>query len=441
MKRIAIIVEVINRELENALLLKCELERRGYKVKILNKTEQFAIRSNDLIIIPNCYNTQNYEFYRYRFNCKSGNIVSLQSEQILSKDPDELEFYIPKGRAKEVHQLCWGEEAFNRLSDGGISKNNLSVVGAIQLDTARAEFNDLWKTREIIAQEFELPQNRKWLLFISSFSYTEDNLVSQAVAQDFGEKHVTELKKISAASQKGTLQWFDELLEIRKDIAIIYRPHPTELQSVLVNNLKQKYDNRFFCINDYSIKQWIKVCDVITTWFSTSIAEATVMKKNCLIIRPIKIPELNECGIYIGAEMIEDKGTLFDRIDKYNEISDMVSINKDIFDYYYDILETPSYMRICDVIEKEIRKTDNKEEYFWIHRMKYLLKEYLIIKVGIKRVYMFLYKHFKFHIKNKNIRSKFFVEEWEKSVNNRINAKESVEMKIKMFRKVVLENE
>ena len=38
-KKVVIVIEVANRELDNALLLKAELEKRGYDVSIMSKTE------------------------------------------------------------------------------------------------------------------------------------------------------------------------------------------------------------------------------------------------------------------------------------------------------------------------------------------------------------------------------------------------------------------
>ena len=92
-KNVVIVIEVANRELDNALLLKAELEKRGYRVRVLNKTEQFCLKETDILITPNCYIKSNYEFYRYRFNCKSGNIVNLQYEQVLSPIEEDNELY------------------------------------------------------------------------------------------------------------------------------------------------------------------------------------------------------------------------------------------------------------------------------------------------------------------------------------------------------------
>ena len=54
-KDVVIVTEVANRELDNALLIKTELERRGYRVKIMSKTEQLRLKKTDILITPNSY--------------------------------------------------------------------------------------------------------------------------------------------------------------------------------------------------------------------------------------------------------------------------------------------------------------------------------------------------------------------------------------------------
>ena len=77
-KNAVIVIEVANRELDNALLLKAELEKRGFSVSIMSKTEQLRFQETDVLITPNCYIKANYDFrevkkigYRFRFIRKS----------------------------------------------------------------------------------------------------------------------------------------------------------------------------------------------------------------------------------------------------------------------------------------------------------------------------------------------------------------------------------
>ena len=102
-KNAVIVIEVANRELDNALLLKAELEKRGYHVSIMSKTEQLRFQETDILITPNCYIKSNYDFYRYRFNCKSGKIVNLQYEQVLSPIEEDNELYSLDPTTKQIY--------------------------------------------------------------------------------------------------------------------------------------------------------------------------------------------------------------------------------------------------------------------------------------------------------------------------------------------------
>ncbi|MEG2083569.1 MAG: hypothetical protein RRY38_03095, partial [Oscillospiraceae bacterium] len=92
-------------------------------------------------------------------------------------------------------------------------------------------------------------------------------------------------KAIGSRSMAATLDWFDRLLCERDDIELIYRLHPSEWNSPLLDDLCAKHP-RFRVISDYSIKQWVKTCETLITWMSTSIAEIYFAGKSCIILRP-----------------------------------------------------------------------------------------------------------------------------------------------------------
>lgn len=436
-KKVCIVVEVANRELDNALLLKCELEHRGYDVKIMNKTEQIALRKNDVLLIPNCYNTEDYEFYRYRFNCETGKIICMQYEQILSQKIIESGFYSPKGRAETVTHLCWGENAFRRLRKDGIEEFRLKKVGAVQLDTTRKEFNSYWETRESLAKKYNIPLEKKWMLYISSFTCTGDDLIKQRLLTIFKDEMVDEFKVIAANSQVQTLAWFDKFLTEQKDVVVIYRPHPVELKSTNVANLVKKHPDSFISLQDLSIKQWIKVSDIISTWFSTSIVESYAMNKNCIIIRPYEIPIERECDIYKSCNAVESYEEFKTAINNYMQDVAHFPISIEVINDYYKIDDYPSYMQICDQVDEMNSGEGSLEKRFVKNRICFLLKHHIVLKVCFKAIYKFLYKYFNFKINNKKLRNKFFIEEWEKSVENTINSKEEIEAKEQCIKNII----
>ena len=102
-KIITIVYEIFRREYEYIAILENELKKRGYEVRIKNKTMDFGIKKTDILVIPNCYNNDDYFFYKYRFNCKSGRIINLMIEQVYARGG---EYESPEGYSKLIKTIC-----------------------------------------------------------------------------------------------------------------------------------------------------------------------------------------------------------------------------------------------------------------------------------------------------------------------------------------------
>ena len=438
-KTVVIVVEVVNRELDNAILLKTELERRGYRVVIRNKWEQLRFGRTDILITPNCYNRDNYEYYRYRFNAKSGLLIDLQYEQVLSLAEEDNELYSLDETAKQVMHLCWGRHTFDRLRRKNVAPEKLPITGAIQLDSARPMFTACLKTRREIAGEYGLPSGKKWLLYISSFACAEDSLISDVQKNCHELDNVDVFAAITSRSQRETLQWFERFLEENgEEYVIIYRPHPVELSSAPVRELMGKYPESFRCISDYEIKQWIRVADVPCTWLSTSIAESYFMKKNCLVLRPARIPPEVDCVIYEGVRAAESYEEFLSQVKEYRSNVENFPIRRERIEYYYEPEEEPAYRKIADVIDACVPNPDAGKR-FGKKRREYLLRNHVLSKLAVKAVYRFLYRTTGWKLKSEALRSRFFVEEWEKTVDNRTNHKKHIQEKETALRQLLKE--
>lgn len=409
-QRVIIVYELFKRENINVSILKAELLRRGYDAIVLHKTEQFSLlKKSDILIVPNSYCTEDYEYYRYRFNCPSGKMINLQVEQIFIKKGEENLSDLSQGRAKDMITVCWGENKKRDQIRNGMMESYLPVVGNMALDSIKPKFDSIWMSREELAKEYNIP-DLKWNLFISSFSYTKkDSAFFNNVLEQVGYDAQKVRIEVEIKTQPLILDMFKEYIE-KKDEVIIYRPHPNELKSDILEDLRKTYPNRFFVIPDYNIKQWIRVCDRITMWDSTSIVECFGLGKSVGLIRPIDIPEYYDYVMFNHAKKIRNCDDLIDFVNTKEKV---FPVDKELLKSYVDVDVPYAYINICDIVDSLSREEDKPEEHFNSNRLKYYISWHVLSKTLLKKIYQKLNLWFGFSLKDAKWASKLFISEWE----------------------------
>lgn len=371
------------RELENCILLQHELNRRGYNATVVKISSYKALLYKTLIIpkviiIPYCYTEELMTGFVPYNNNKTVKIVNLQLEQVLSNALEELGFHNPKGVAKKAFHITWGNLTRERLLKNGIQDENVLLTGAIQLDFLKEEFRGNYYNKSELAIEYKIPNNKKWVLYISSFTYTaiKGDMSLERLKEDLSKNSdksmsreiVEEFYSLSVKSKQTTLNWIYKLLK-EEDIVFIYRPHPAEkIDADDILELKKCYPEKFYCISELSIRQWIISSDILCTWFSTSIVEAYFAKKQCYVIRPYNIPTHIDSVLYKNCKAIS-------RYEEFKGIcsaSAKASISNEEFpisaqkieDYYGVRTGELACNKICDHLERIIHDSnDNKYPY------------------------------------------------------------------------------
>lgn len=390
-----IFYEHVNRELENISLIKHELEKRGYNVKIshfsgLSYGRYVLFTQPKVIVMP--WLRTNENVYRFtRFRGKKHKLVNLQWEQIYSNKIVNSGLAVTKDKALEAFHFCWGENSRNRLIDQGVHPDNAIVTGGVHMDFCRSDFKDYYKTKKQIASEFDLNPDNSWVLYISSFSYATYNNESIKILEQNFNTSLMDIVNNAKESKKLTLEWIDALLCNNKKIVFIYRPHPSENIDETLKRLSKKQCN-FKIINQYSVKQWISVSDRINTWFSTSVSEIYFMNKKCHIIRPIPIPEDIEVEIMRSATFVTDKETFVMLNSVINSDIDF-PIEKNVMKSFYDQnIEIPSYIRTANYLEDIYLNHEAKEYVFQGQEEVSLRKKYrkqVVISLLVELVVVF----------------------------------------------------
>ncbi|MCL2313495.1 MAG: hypothetical protein FWC41_13645 [Firmicutes bacterium] len=365
------IYETKARELENICLLKYELEKRGYSVLFINTwyyLNKAAPKIDAHVVVAFAlYNNALYNFVN-KYCCRIKKIINLQWEQIgtIADEKNPLSAFFIKGFPQKAVHLAWGQKISDRLLSLGVNKRNIKVTGHIGMDFLNEKLLPYYMTREKLFKLYNIPPDKKVCLFISSFTSADISFADDSEDEKLGKTDIiTQNKKlsmidfdkfidISTLSKKYILEWIMEILKKHEDLIFIYRPHPAEYISDEFLSLTDTSEN-FFIISEHSVKQWILSSDIITTWYSTSLAEIFFAKKSCYILRPVNIPFEMDLGIYENAEYITNYADFETVLDSK---SYHFPVNETFIREYYTQNDKLNYINACDIFE-EVLKDDS----------------------------------------------------------------------------------
>lgn len=385
---VLILYEHKNREMESILLLKYELMRRGFKVKIasiykLKKISDLKINAN--VIVNYClYGDVELQRNIYEFYGNKKKILNLQWEQVYT-GKKTYEERTPSGNAKNAIHICWGKKQYDRLKASGCK--NAMLTGPLHMDFLKPAFRNWYLDRDKLFAKYGIDSSKKNLIFISSFTtfYRTDEQMKDM--QRFFSFDVLKFRELSIISRDTILSWFERLAKDNRDVNIIYRPHPGEIVDDKLNRLCSENSN-IYCISELSVKQWICSCDVLLNWLSTAGVEAFFAGKSELFLRPIELESSMEYDIFDGACTVSD----YDSFARY--VTDSNLIDQYYIDHprvekilpYYLNEEGYTYLRICDIIEKMVKTEEYnmpcKKNYNLIRLKKYVKEE---IKIRLNK--------------------------------------------------------
>lgn len=368
---IHIIYEHIEREIYNSYLLKFELEKRGYDVKISRVQEPRLpfFEAPKLILMPWLFNNDNVDDLKIGYLKRFKKILNLQYEQVMSQMWLDVGYHVSKDKAKNANFLCWGNNRKEILLENGISDEDIVVIGDIRQDFAKPIFKDFFKTRKQLSEEFNIPEDHEWNLFISSFSFaTPTQEHKEYLDKTIGEENSKKWYEISVESQKKILTWIEQFVRENPNQEFIYRPHPSEIKETdysYIEELNDKYSN-FHFVFKYSVQDWILSSDYVNSWISTSIVECYSLNKVCNILRPVKIDEYFDIPFYINADKITDYESFREK--NTSKECSKFPISTDEIKKYYDSIDVEEfvYKKICDYIEEMIND-DSFERDFYNH--------------------------------------------------------------------------
>ena len=349
-----ILYEHIVREFDNDCLIMAELRRRGYSAELFQlmdrkKLKYYTYKKPRVIVTSAMYNNETLNSFVYNNVGRLNKVVNLHWEEVLSREQEESDFYNLNENAAKCTHVCWGSAARDRIVSRGVPDDNAVITGAIQLDFVRPMFDGYFKDRSSLAKEFDLPEDKRWILYISSFSCAQMDDKEVDELNEMTDLDFAGFKAVGARSMKATLEWFDRYLTEHPDEIMIYRPHPSEWNSPPLDEMRKRHSN-FRVISNYSVKQWVKVCQLNVTWMSTSLAEVYFAGKSCVVVRPEPLHDDYDPVTYEGCRAA----------DSYEKMAEAFAtddppfpVDEERLKSHYDVdPDYPAYMRICDLLEE-----------------------------------------------------------------------------------------
>lgn len=369
------------RDLESIMLLRTELERRGYSVAfVCNYEYELKIKYHPKVLVsPAIYNDgnlfgdiKNYGIIRKIANLLWEQLIGVKDEESTSCSHNVI------GTGQKAITLCWGQQTQDRIVRGGVPKKNAVIVGQLNLDLLKAPFSDTLISKENLAVRYNIDSTKKWLFFISSFAYSElDPIQKAGYLHDIGEKDLNYMIDISNNSRREILKWFEEALQMYPDRIIIYRPHPDEAnKSRVLKEMEAKYPN-FRVISELALKHWLNASDKVYNWYSTGLVDAKVLDKPFRMLRPYTIDRDFDYRIYLDAKKITNRQEFLDDFDSLEKLK---VLNEKTFNYYYYIPKHYTYLGVCDILE-DILNTNKYDIHYSLN--EYVKFGKVIIKAKI----------------------------------------------------------
>lgn len=299
--RLIIFYEHKVRELPSIGFLKSALESRGHEVNVFSMSFEWASaysyakkNSIDVLIVPWCYSKNHFRYFTpfYDLN-RDLKIINFHHEQITPIVTESVLLSKDEESRNQVFHLCWSNYFRDRLIRSGVDATRIYTVGNLKMSL----IGDAAVSKDSLAAEYNLDQNKKWILFAESRRI-------DSVSYEKNKEHIVDLFGVSCEDYDCQFdRWVSSVQEFVKQVKslpdtfferyeFIYRPHPATI-------LEYDLGDRVSVIFDRPISDWLANVDVFCTWQSTSAFEAELAGLPVLIHECVPIPEAERMpGVY-----------------------------------------------------------------------------------------------------------------------------------------------
>jgi hypothetical protein len=263
MAKIAIIVELKERDLLPSVLLEYALSQRNHTVLLVSHYDlvgtNLLLFRPDIIIVNGLRSDENYitqiMMPKKLFGAK---IVSLYSEQLDGTTGSVESYNNDLILANVDAHISWGRKFAEYLVQMNVDPQKIWITGSHRLDLPFYLNNQKSYVRDYLSRKYQLKTERKWILI-------SDNILD--VEKEKPNSYSYRRNNFDACVKK--------IAQNFKETEIIFRPHPAmkknELEEVK-NHLNGLPNIKF--ISDEHISLWCTQIDLVVIWKSTSAIDA-----------------------------------------------------------------------------------------------------------------------------------------------------------------------
>jgi len=407
MKKICIIVDHPSRDLDGYLILKYELEEKGFIVELISYyfKHEVLLKKPNVIIFPH-YREQFYNLIKIYKN--SGiMVVILDTEGGFFPDKPGLDNFIKsvKKSLKSVDlYFLWGKIHLRHLESIADTTDNVYLTGNPRFDLLSIKYQDLC--------EKEL-NTKKTILFNTNFSEInpkfqsldkeiENSIKYDKVTREFIEKY----NQMRQDQLKNFIVVIEKVASKYKDCCIKIRPHPFEsfrpYKKIKNKNIEIK--------NEKPIVNDLLNADVIIQYGCHSAFESFMCKNYCLNLSFLNNSHFNNdyhSQVSINCNSIESMFLNIDKKINDKEFSGDIDLDqsKKILEDFFFKSDGKASWRISQIIDNEYKKFKNlnklKISYiniFWPFTLRSviatILKLFFTKKQYSKLQYLFGKKYF-----------------------------------------------
>ncbi len=222
---------------------------------------------------------------------------NLAWEQFLSRGTVKRKMPRDEFVLKYVIHHAWSDKWADSLKAIGVPEKNIFINGNPAYKLYESPYSGFFKVRADLAEQYSLDAGKKWIFFPENFGYafTPDHQVrTDWLERGISLEEANTMRRLARLTLEETMKWCASIARDH-DVELIVRPRPAIPLDDFKNAVQDiigEVPARLHIIKEESIREWIMASNVVISFYSTSLIEASLAGKISRMLEPYPMPEL-----------------------------------------------------------------------------------------------------------------------------------------------------